>query len=210
MPFLRPSKHDQVDASGCSSYSSIMCSRGVSPTAARPFSVPFSLPGVTGVIHGSSSSWFRVRRLWLGLLGSHRGCSQQEEHLEADPGVSPFYPARPDPKSAALDLGKGAESGEGRPAQMRRRTTRPARGRPSRRRSMHDSAPTRSSASSGSPFEPLRKETRPSRPISLVKFSPSSRSIVKLCSGVPRSRCGRRARRSRLTSGPPRSTRRSG
>ncbi len=41
------------------------------------------------------------------------GCSQQEEQLEADPGVSPFYPARPDPKSAALDLKKGAESGKG-------------------------------------------------------------------------------------------------
>ena len=44
----------------------------------------------------------------LALLG----CSQQEEHLEADPGVSPFSPVRTDPKDAALGLGKGTESGK--------------------------------------------------------------------------------------------------
>ncbi len=45
---------------------------------------------------------------WASLAFS--GCSQQEEQLEADPGVSPFYPARTDPKSAALDQEKGAEN----------------------------------------------------------------------------------------------------
>jgi thiol-disulfide isomerase/thioredoxin len=45
---------------------------------------------------------------WASLALS--GCSQQEEHLEADPGVSPFSPVRTDPEDRALNLEKGAQS----------------------------------------------------------------------------------------------------
>jgi thiol-disulfide isomerase/thioredoxin len=38
------------------------------------------------------------------------GCSQ-EENLEADPGASPFYPGRPDPKLASRDDANAAVSG---------------------------------------------------------------------------------------------------
>jgi thiol-disulfide isomerase/thioredoxin len=48
---------------------------------------------------------------WVCL--AHTGCSQQEEHLEADPGASPFYQGQSDLKSAAVDPKKGAESGKG-------------------------------------------------------------------------------------------------
>ena len=41
------------------------------------------------------------------------GCSQQEEHLEADAGVSPFNQGQSDLKSAAVNSEKGAESGKG-------------------------------------------------------------------------------------------------
>jgi thiol-disulfide isomerase/thioredoxin len=44
---------------------------------------------------------------WASLVFT--GCSQQEEHLEADPGVSPFFPVQSDPKSAAVDSAKAAE-----------------------------------------------------------------------------------------------------
>jgi thiol-disulfide isomerase/thioredoxin len=40
------------------------------------------------------------------------GCSQ-EENLEPDPGASPFYPGRAEPKSASRDQATGAESGNG-------------------------------------------------------------------------------------------------
>jgi thiol-disulfide isomerase/thioredoxin len=48
---------------------------------------------------------------WICL--AHTGCSQQEEHLEADPGASPFYQGQSDLKSAVVDPKKGAESGKG-------------------------------------------------------------------------------------------------
>ena len=85
------------------------------------------------------------------------GCSQ-EEHLEADPGVSPFYPGsirdrkplRPKPKRAI-------DQGSAKPGVDSAKDSAAAGGPAVRRGSMRDSEPTRSSVCSGSRFERHRK-----------------------------------------------------
>ncbi len=92
-----------------------MFSRGAWPAAARPLSVLVLLHGATGVdlcvfvaLHHALSSR-RIVSVYAVLALT--GCSQ-EEHLEADPGVSPFYPGPSDPKIASAKTEKNADQGQ--------------------------------------------------------------------------------------------------